>query len=150
MIYINGINLIMMLFLVPQFTSESIETWQQRNAFNDVLDNDMLELIDYTKTSTPKKSVVLMVDGDSPFSFIRRSERDRFVIEKFTPTSSHTLYEWHKRILLKERLKKNISLIDSLKKVYRIDFLVSDSAYTYGSLQVDNQFGSHFIYKVIQ
>jgi hypothetical protein len=150
MVYVNGINLVMLLFLFPQFAFETKETWLQRNTFNEVLDNDMLDLIDYTKTSTPKKSVILLADGDMPFSFIRRSERDRFVTEKFTPTSSRTIYEWHKRILLKERLKKDISLIDSLKKVYRIDFLVSDSTYTYASLHVDKQFGRHCFYKVIR
>lgn len=149
MIYVNGINLGMLLFLVPQFASETAETWLQRNTFNEVLDNEMLDLIDYAKTSTPIKSVILMADGDMPFSFIRRSERDRFVTEKFTPTNSQTIYEWHKRILLKERLRKDISLIDSLKKVYRIDFLVSDSTYTYPSLYVEKQFGRHYFYKVV-
>lgn len=105
-LYANGINLILFIFLIPQVILETGETFKNRHQFNERLDREMIELIQYAKERTPIQSVFLLADDDMPYSFIRRSRRDRFVMEKFTPTSSRSIYEWHKRILLKERIKK--------------------------------------------
>jgi hypothetical protein len=40
--------------------------------------------------------MLFFVDGDRPYSFIRRAQGSDLLV-KITPTKSRTLYEWYKR-----------------------------------------------------
>ncbi len=146
--YLNGLHSILFVLFLPVFVIELCQTINERNLTYGNIDPQMYSLMEYSKLNTPKESVFLFLDGDNPISFIRFAERERFVVEKYTPTMSRTIYEWHSRIICKQKLQKDISLIDSVKSIYRIDYLVSDSSLTYPSLKPEKSFGKHTIYKV--
>jgi hypothetical protein len=114
------------------------------------MDPDYLALFGYIRSSTPGSSVFMLLDDDRPCSFIRRTERERFVVEKFTPTKSQAIYEGYKRALLRKRIKRDISLIDSAKAFYRIDYLVTDSALNYPSVALEKKAGKHLLYRIKQ
>jgi hypothetical protein len=57
--------------------------------------------------------------------FIRKTERDRFVVFKFVPSSHCQIYEWYTRYRLKERASIDPSLLPQLKSIYSVDYFVS-------------------------
>jgi hypothetical protein len=144
----NVFNTFLMLTMLLSLTPKVIHQQKERKKIQDGLDAGMLNLIDYCHNYTPQKAVFLFLDSDVPFSFIRRAERERFAVEKFTPTKSQAIYEWYNRLKCKENLRKNISLIDSVNSMYSFEFLISDSVLTSSSLSIERKFGSHFLYKV--
>jgi hypothetical protein len=146
--YTDTLNLVFFTVLSIAFVIKLTDRCSNLNANNDKTDSDMLNLMDYVRTNTPKTSVFILLDHDKPYSFIRRTERERFVVMKFTPTSSRAIYEWYKRETLVERMRTRISLIDSLKTAYRVDYLVTDSTFTHPSLQIEKRFGTHNLYKI--
>ncbi len=146
--FTNALNSLLILIFLTSLIPKSDRMIKNASGYPGDPDVDMLNLIDYVRKNTPGSAVFIFPDSDDPVSFIRRAERERFVVVKFTPTKSRTIAEWYKRALLKERLKKDISLIDSMKTVYQIDYLVSDSSYTYPSLSLVNRFGPHNLYQV--
>ncbi len=147
-LFSNTMNSILLFASIPLFTLALIHMVRNANNYSVDADQDMVHLMKYVKDNTPGSSVFLLLDDDKPYSFIRRTERERFVVIKFTPTTSTSIYEWYKRALLKERLNKNIGLIDSLKTVYQINYLVSDSSFDHPSLIAEKHFGNHKLYKV--
>lgn len=147
-LFSNTMNSILLFASIPLFILATIHMVRNSSNYSVDADQDMMHLMKYVKDNTPGSSVFLLLDEDKPYSFIRRTERDRFVVIKFTPTTSTSIYEWYKRALLKERLNKDIALIDSLKTVYQINYLVSDSSFDYPSLIAEKQFGNHKLYKV--
>ena len=148
LLFTNVLNSVLILITLNALIHDSAKMFKNASGYPGDPDADMLNLIDYVKKNTPGSAVFIFPDGDKPWSFIRRAERERFVVEKFTPTKSRTIAEWYKRAMLKERLKKDISLIDSMKTQYQIDYLVSDSSYIYPSLSLVNHFGPHNLYQV--
>jgi hypothetical protein len=147
-LFSNTANGILLVISITVLFFESAETFKKLDITGDDLDMPMVDLIRYSKENTPGSSVFLFLDGDRPYSFIRRAERERFVVVKFTPTRSTTIYEWYNRALLKENLRKDIALIDSIKTAYQVDYLVTDSSYTHSSLVLEKQFGTHRLYKI--
>ena len=88
------------------------------------------EMTDYIKTHTPVDAIVYFDDEteDYTYSFIRKSERDRFVMYKFVPSATDNIYIWYDRILIQDKIKMNPSYIFEAKKKYKIDYaLTKDS-----------------------
>jgi len=148
LVFTNSLNLFLVFVTVPVFIAETVNTIRDLKSYHGDLDESMLSLIEYAKENSPRNAVFLFVDGDRPYSFIRRAERERFVVVKFTPTKSTTLYEWYRRAIIKVRLRENISLIDSVKTAYPVHYLVSDSLYSHPSIKPEKEFGSHILYRV--
>jgi hypothetical protein len=149
-LFTNTFNILLFIVVIPVGIYEFSETIRKNTGMQEDMDNAMFELIDYVRQNTPGSSVFLFVDGDRPLSFIRRAERERFVVVKCTPTRSEAIYEWHKRFQLKERIRKDIAVIDSVKKYYQIDYMVSDSMYNYPTLELEKVFGNHKLFKLRQ
>lgn len=147
LVFSNFLNSVLLLIFIFVFVFETRSTVKDFNTSYDT-DPAMDSLITYTRENTPGSSVFIFPDGDRPYSFIRKAERERFVVKKFTPTKSATIYEWYKREQLKMRLRKDISLIDSISTVYQVNYLVSDSAYNYPSLMPEKEFGTHKLYRI--
>lgn len=147
-LFVAGFQLLLLSFILSALSSKTCHTIRKFNTPESSEDAAMQNLFDYIRAETPRESVFLLLDNDKPYSFIRRTERERFVVEKFTPTKSQTIYEWHKRLLLKEKIKENIQYIDSAKMEYPIDYMISDSLYSYPSLELEKCFGNHYIYAV--
>jgi hypothetical protein len=143
-------NTLLLLIMIPVFIYETSDMFRNITSFHHDLDEPMMGMIGYIKKNTPGSSVFIFPDSDRPYSFIRRAERERFVVEKFTPTTSAAIYEWYKRAQMKERIKQDISLIDSVSRAYQIDYMVSDSLYTYPSLILEKEFGNHKLYRIIR
>lgn len=143
-------SLIILLVAFIVFMVELGITIKDLHSHHGDVDESMLSLISYVRHNTPEKSVFMFVDGDRPYSFMRRAERERFVVEKFTPTKSRTIYEWYRRAGIKKRLRDDIILIDSVKAAYTLNYLVSDSLYINSSIVLEREFGKHKLYRVME
>ncbi|MCB1856801.1 MAG: hypothetical protein KDI63_00915 [Gammaproteobacteria bacterium] len=62
--------------------------------------------------------------------FMRRTERDRFSVFKFVPTSNRRIYDWYLRAKEKQRVLDDPGYLAELRKHYRIDYLVSQQPIT--------------------
>jgi hypothetical protein len=147
-IFSMSMNTLLLMISLPVFIFETTQTMINARSYHGDLDENMIKLIEYVKENTPGSSVFIFPDGDRPYAFIRMAERERFVVNKFTPTKSAAIYEWYQRSLLKEALRKDISLIDSIKTSYKVNYLVSDSLYSYTGIILEKKFGSHNLYRI--
>jgi hypothetical protein len=146
--FTNSVGASMLVIGLAVMTFETHDMLKNLKSLHNDLDSEMLEMIEYIKKTTPGSDIFMMIDSDRPLSFIRRAERERFVVVKFTPTRSTAIYEWHKRALLKKRIKRDIRLIDSVKTVYQVNYLLTDSTLTYPSVTLEKRIGKHSLYKV--
>lgn len=146
--FLNHINFGMSIIFIVLFSIENAQTILSYTNFGDGLSEDLLSLINYAARETPREAVFIFPDSDYPYSFTRRSGRERFVIEKFVPTHNTEIYEWYDRLKCKKRIHEDIRVIDSVKNVYRIDYLITDSVYHYPSLEKVQQYGNYKLYRV--
>ncbi len=144
----NNLKYAMGTVFLILFTVETTQTVLSYNKYGDGLSRDLLSLIEYTGNETPREAVFIFPDSDYPYSFTRRSNRERFVVEKFVPTHNYKIYEWYDRLKCKKRIKEDIRVIDSVKNIYRIDYLITDSVYNYHSLEKVRQYGKYRLYRV--
>jgi hypothetical protein len=149
LLYASRMNLFLLVIFFAYFLFECSETISTGNREDPPPDEAMQKVINFAKTETVSKSVFLIFDDKWHPSFIRRSNREKFVVYKFVPTESKIIYEWYDRLMWKEKLQTDISLIDSVRKQYRIDYLVSKENYAISSLQEIREFGDYKIYEVI-
>ena len=70
------------------------------------------------------------------------------MVFKFVPTKNRIIYEWYDRLMWQEKLRKDITLVDTVKNIYRIDYLVSKQYFTLPSLIKIREFGDYNIYEV--
>ena len=86
-----------------------------------------MSLYGWIKNHTPPDAVFLNLNQRErdDLDFVRRTERDRFSVFKFVPTSNRMIYDWYRHVQEKDRVKSDIAYIDEVKKKYRIDFVVS-------------------------
>ncbi|MFY9706272.1 MAG: DUF6798 domain-containing protein [Desulfobacterales bacterium] len=86
-----------------------------------------MSLYGWIKNHTPPDAVFLNLNQRlrDDLDFTRRTDRDRFSVFKFVPTSNRMIYDWYRRVQEKDRVKGDIAVIDELAKKYRIDFVVS-------------------------
>jgi hypothetical protein len=82
-------------------------------------------------------------------SFMRRAERERFVMRKFVPTGDK-IYEWYHRLNERRKTNEDIYYLKELRKNYRIDFVASREARKVGFLQeVFHDDDGYYIYKLV-
>ncbi len=143
-----NINFGMSFVFIILFAVETAQSVLSYNKYGDGLSAELLSVINYAAKETPREAVFIFPDSDYPYSFMRRSGRERFVVEKFVPTHNIKIYEWYDRLKCKKRIKEDISVIDSVKNIYRIDYLITDSVYNYHSLEKVQQYGKYRLYKV--
>lgn len=126
--YLFFINLVFLIILVPSLLISVNKTFEASYLTNQ--ERELRELSSYAKQNTPKDSVFLFLNVDKKsaenpeVSFERLSERNRFVVKKFTPVGASIL-KWYQRILEKERLEENLDDLFILKNSYQINYLVS-------------------------
>ncbi len=86
-----------------------------------------MSLYTWIKHHTPPDAVFLNLNlrVREDLDFMRRTDRDRFSVFKFVPTSNQMIYDWYRRAQEKKKIKNDITYISELKKRYRIDFVVS-------------------------
>ncbi len=149
-IYANSANAVMLLLFLVFFSIECVETLKGRNTDLPEITPDMKEMMEYIKNNTLKEDVFLFTLKEIPLSFHRIAEREAFVVWKFTPTSSKSIYQWYNREEWRKRVAQNISLIDELKKLYRVDYVISDSTYEYSTLKLAKSIGRINLYMVAE
>jgi hypothetical protein len=147
-IFLNNLNYATGTVFLILFIIETTQTILSYNKYSDALSADLLSLIEYAGKETPREAVFIFPDSDYPYSFTRRSNRERFVVEKFIPTHNDKIYEWYNRLHCKKRIKEDIRVIDSVKNIYRIDYLITDSTYNYRSLKNVRLFGKYKLYRL--
>lgn len=106
------------------------------------------EIASSAKTLSRTGDVFLYLNEDA-VDFIRKSERERFVVYKFDPGGGEKIYDWYTRVLEKRKLEKSIEHLAQLKKAYRVDFLISDKALNSSMLKERWSNGKYWIYGVI-
>ncbi|MGB5422510.1 MAG: hypothetical protein WBN03_10145 [Desulfobacterales bacterium] len=86
-----------------------------------------LSLYGWIKNHTLPDAVFLNLNQRlrDDLDFTRRTDRDRFSVSKFVPTSNKLIYDWYRRVQEKDRVRGDIAVIGELAKKYRIDFVVS-------------------------
>jgi hypothetical protein len=109
-----------------------------------------LTLYGWIKNHTPPEAVFLNLNQRlrDDLDFTRRTDRDRFSVSKFVPTSNKMIYDWYRRVQEKERVKGDIAYIDELKKKYRIDFVVSKTPIDSPRLRLVYSNDYYFLYSL--
>ena len=71
-----------------------------------------MSLYGWIKNHTPPDAVFLNLNQRErdDLDFVRRTERDRFSVFKFVPTSNRMIYDWYRRVQEKDRVKGDIAV----------------------------------------
>ncbi len=110
-----------------------------------------MSLYGWIKTHTPPNAVFLNLNQRlrDDLDFMRKTERDRFSVSKFVPTSNRMIYDWYRRVQEKDRVKADIAYIDELAKKYRIDFVVTKTPLDNLCLRLVYSNDYYFLYSVL-
>ena len=109
-----------------------------------------MSLYGWIKNHTPPDAVFLNLNQREreDLDFVRRTDRDRFSVFKFVPTSNRMIYDWYRRVQEKDRVKGDIAVIEKLTKKYRIDFIVSKTPLDNPRLTLVYSNDYYFLYSV--
>jgi hypothetical protein len=110
-----------------------------------------MSLYRWIKTQTPPDAVFLNLNQRlrDDLDFMRKTERDRFSVFKFVPTSNRLIYDWYRRVQEKDRVKADIAYIGKLAKKYRIDFVVTKTPLDNLCLRLVYSNDYYFLYSVL-
>lgn len=99
-----------------------------RVAYPSVKQLAMNSTTDWIRRNTDAAAVVLDLEDRSPghLDFIRETQRDSFSVYKFVPTTNRLIYEWYQRVLARDRVANDISVLPTIKSQYRIDYILSE------------------------
>lgn len=93
------------------------------------LDKEYEEVIQFAKKETKPNEVFLLVKDDFSkpqyISFMRRAQRENFVVPKFVPSHSEKLLEWKKRCGLLYKASTGTENILAIAKEYSLDYLIT-------------------------
>lgn len=108
------------------------------------------EMAAYINKRTPEDAVFIIPDdiGMMETSFIRKAERDRFVIFKFVPYHKDKLLEWYTRLQERGKLRDDPAYITHLSREYGVDYLLSDKEYGIDALEVIYRNHKYSLYEV--
>ncbi len=109
-----------------------------------------MSLYGWIKNHTPPEAVFLNLNQRlrDDLDFTRRTDRDRFSVSKFVPTSNRMIYDWYRRVQEKDRIKGDIAVIEELAKKYRIDFVVSKTPLDNPRLRLVYRNDYYFLYSL--
>jgi len=110
---------------------------------------DLTELVNYVNERTKPDDVYLFKDKDE-LEFPRRTRREALVIFKFDPGGGEKIYEWYKRETLRERLREDISVIDTISATYRLDYLITEEPVEYRNLKEVYHNKKYHLYEVVK
>jgi len=124
------INRIIIVFVIPIFIlNSSYNIYRIFNPPPDRLEN-VVDFVVNNTVSTDK--FIIVVNGSIKsvnnefLAFSRKTRRDRFVEYKIMPRGETKIYEWYHRIEEKKKVEKNIKYINTLRKKYKLDYLITD------------------------
>lgn len=95
------------------------------------------EVVNFYKENIAEPSVTLILGNAEKYKngsghrhelgvdFIRRTNRDNFVVYKFVPGGTVKLYEWYKRLQIAIQVEENPSDFFEITKGYNIDFVLA-------------------------
>jgi hypothetical protein len=147
-VYTRIANFILLILFVLFFTNEGIETIQGKNTDIKQPSESMVKLMDYCSRNTSENDVFLLLYKDVPCYFNRLARRENFVVWKFTPTDSRTIYEWYQREQWKNKVLGNPGYIDALTKKYTINYIISSHTLRNPKLVPVKSFDNLMLYKV--
>lgn len=142
------VNVIMLALIIGFFIGETSQTLHGKNKDQPLPSADMNKLIDYIKTNTDKQDVFMLLDNDYPLSFTRLTERDRFVVWKFTPTKSKAIYDWYIREKWKELLRADMNNIELFTHFYNVDYIISSRKQENSLLHKVISYGNVTMYEI--
>lgn len=139
---------LMLVFALPfLFYGTTINVQQSL----DPREEEINELASFAIENTDPKDVFIFLDIEpdkAKFSFIRKSERDRFVVFKFVPSGGNKLYDWYVRILERKKVEKNIHYIFTLKDKYGLDYVVCKKIISHPDFRLVFKNEDYKVYKI--
>jgi len=104
----------------------------------------------WAKENSKPDDVFLLLDAPhfEDLSFVRKAERERFVAFKFIPTTKTKMYNWYMRLQEKERVQKDISYLFKLKKIHRLNYLISRKPILNGGLRLVYTNQKYYLYLI--
>ena len=142
-------NLIMIgiVFLIGTYSAGRLRSHYQRFVYH--ADNGMQAVASHIRATTDPTDVFLVLDRnsfDGDLRFMRLSERERFVLEKFVPVSPTEIFQWYKRVLAKQDIIADFNQIQDTRERYRIDYVVSNYEIKESALPAPELIGEYRIY----
>jgi len=134
------------LFFIPMFigrTSSNI-----RKNYLKEPKQEYIELIDFIRNNTNPEDVVIE-EAALPTGFMRRIERESFVVKKLVPGGGEKIYEWYVRMESLLALRNDINYLDTIKTDYQINYLISDSLQERSDLVLKYQNSEYKVYQII-
>lgn len=111
-----------------------------------------LNLVADNLKAISKKGAVFMLLGDENyfnFTIPRKSERDIYYLWRIIPSQTPAIYDWYRRGLEQEKVKKDINYMVTSDLDKKVDFIVSNTDVTAGFLEEVYRSDNYRIYKVI-
>lgn len=107
------------------------------------------EMCNYIKAETPRDNVIMYLHRSHPYdghlSFIRKTERSRFVVHKFVPADFSKLPEWYDRIQWRKKVVHDIQQLKLLQDNYKVDLVLSKIVHE--NLDLVKEIGPYRLYK---
>ena len=102
------------------------------------------------KATTEKDAVLMYLDTDPYhdrfYNLMRKTQRPRYVLNKFIPSDISKMPDWHARVVMRENVRVDISKLEQAKQNHRIDYVVSEKDYP--SLNMVFSVGTYKLYDV--
>jgi hypothetical protein len=113
------ISIFSLVQVLGQNVSSNIKAFAPDNALN--------AACLYIKHNTQRSDVVLNLSGQN--KVMRKSERPIFSSFKFVPSQLDKIHDWYFRVIEQNRIANDISLLNDVRKSYRIDYILSEESY---------------------
>ena len=108
---------------------------------------NFLDLVDHVRRNTRPDDVFLEYH-DLPISFMRRAERESFVMKKFDPGGGAKIYEWYLRMEAVKAARQNPGQLAELARQFRVDYVVSLQPLANPSLRLAYRNSGFLLYQV--
>jgi hypothetical protein len=107
------------------------------------------DMAHYIKRNTPKNAVIYYADQaeDYRLTFTRVADRDRFFVFKHAPAGTDKIYEWYDRMLLQEKVDKDVLAIFDAKKKYKIDYVLTTDSILSKKIDLVQSLPPYLLYK---
>jgi hypothetical protein len=141
--YVDAI-LIMVTIAILSLKTSKYESSQLLGNYSDSYD----ALTTYVSENTNKEALIISLDKELPFSFMRKTQRNQFVVGKIIPSDKVKIVEWYKRIEDRKKLIENINFIDSIKMKYDVTHGISKNPIEHVNLNLIYENEAYHIYEL--
>lgn len=147
--YLDGLAVVLVLTAFAIATADNISE-NMAYAADSPQNVAKEELYAFVARHTQEEDMLLFYTRrDHDLSFIRRTGRELFFVDKFIPTSNDDIYEWYQRYLKKQAALDDIDYLLTLKKECHLRYVICLQPVTHNNLQLVFQNSHYFVYKLM-